>query len=381
LEAERKPVVVMEPTGTYGDALRYQCHALGLPVHMMPPKHSHDFAEVFDGVPSMHDPKAATVLAKLQAIKPARAWEPQSNSRRDLRAWVDQRHPIARTLAIYHGHLEAMLARHWPEFEAHVDVYDQRSWFALLKEFPGPQAVTVADEAAAQTLRKASRGRLAPARVQAIIDSAKATTGMPMTAGEQERLRVIAEQIELQTCRLDAVDTRLADLVGMDAVLSRMATVVGPACAAAIGALVGPPLDFTNARALEKAIGLNLKEKSSGNTKGQMSITKRGPGQVRRLLFMAALRLMKDDATARAWCRARKGYKADQKIKAVVALMRKLARALWHVARGEAFDAAKLFDTRRLDLPFNPTHQPNMTAPASPSARAAEPCQGGAAIT
>ena len=105
-QAERKPVVVMEPTGTYGDALRYQCHALGLPVHMMPPKHTHDFAEVFDGVPSMHDPKAATVLAKLQAIKPSGPWQPESEARRDLRAWVDQRRPIGRMLAIYHGHLK-----------------------------------------------------------------------------------------------------------------------------------------------------------------------------------------------------------------------------------------------------------------------------------
>jgi len=298
---ERKPVVVMEPTGTYGDALRHQCHALGLPVHMMPPKHSHDFAEVLDGVPSMHDPKAATVLAKLHAIKPARAWEPQSETRRDLRAWVDQRQPIARMLAIYHGHLEAMLARHWPEFGAHLDVYDQRSWFALLKEFPGPQAVTAASEAAGQTLRKASRGQLGLARVQAIVGSAKSTTGVPMTAGEQERLRVIAEQIELQTHRLDAVDAKLADLVAEDAVLTHMATVVGPACAAAIGSLVGSPLDFTNARALEKAIGLNLKEKSSGNTKGRLSITKRGPGQVRRLLFMAALRPAPGTAVTIAW--------------------------------------------------------------------------------
>jgi len=374
--AERRPVVVMEPTGTYGDALRYQCHVLGMPVHMMPPKHSHDFAEVLDAVPSMHDPKAAAVLAKLQAIKPARAWEPQTDTRRDLRAWVDQRHPIARILAIYHGHLEAMLARHWPELEVHVDVYDQRSCFALLKEFPGPQAVTAAEQAAARTLRKASRGQFGHARVQAIVDSAKSTTGVPMTVGEQERLRVIAEQIELHARRLDAVDAKLTDLVGLDEVLRRMATVVGPACAAAIGALVGTPLDFTSPRALEKAIGLNLKEKSSGNTKGPMSITKRGPGQVRRLLFMAALRLMKDDATAMAWCRARKGYKADQKLKAVVALMRKLTRALWHVARGEPFDPTKLFDTRRLDLP----HRLHTAAPASPSAQTREPDQGGAAI-
>lgn len=378
-QAERKPVVVMEPTGTYGDALRYQCHALGLRVHMMPPKHSHDFAEVLDGVPSMHDPKAATVLAKLQAIKPARAWQPESDTRRDLRAWVDQRHPIARTLAIYHGHLEAMLARHWPELEAHVDVYRQRSWFALLTKYPGPQAVAAAGEAAAITLRKASRGHFGPTRLQAILDAAKTSTGVPMTAGEQDRLRAIAEQIELQTRRLDAVDATLADLVAEDVVLSRLATVVGPACAAAVGSLVGSPLDFPNARALEKAFGLNLKEKSSGNTRGQMSITKRGPGPVRHLLFMAALRLMKDDAVALSWCRARRGYKADQKIKAVVALMRKLARALWHVARGEAFDATKLFDIRRLDLTSDTTHRKNTAAPTSPSARAAGPYQGGAA--
>jgi transposase len=278
-QAEREPVVVMEPTGTYGDAVRHQCHAMGLPVHMMPPKYSHDFAEVLDGVPSMHDPKAATVLAKLQAIKPARAWQPESDARRDLRAWVDQRRPIARVLAIYHGHLEGMLSRHWPEFAAHMDVYRQRSWFALLKEFPGPHATTAAREGAAQTLRKAGRGQLGDARVQAIVDSAKSTTGVPMTAGEQEKLRDITEQIESQTRRLDAVDAKLAELVGRDAVLSRMAIVVGPACAAAIGALVGSPLDFTNARALEKAIGLNLKEKSSGNTRGPMSITKRAPAK------------------------------------------------------------------------------------------------------
>jgi transposase len=101
----------MEPTGTCGDAIRYQCHQRGLTVHMMPPKHTHDFAEVFDGVPSMYDAKAAVVLAKLQAIKPARAWAPDSDERRDMRAWVDQRRLIGRMLAIYYGQLEAMMAR------------------------------------------------------------------------------------------------------------------------------------------------------------------------------------------------------------------------------------------------------------------------------
>jgi transposase len=259
----------------------------------------------------------------------------------------------------------------------YFDVYEHRSWFALLKQYPGPQAVTVSAEEAAQTLRKSSRGQFAPARVQAVIASAKATMGMPMTTGEQERLRVIAEQVELQTHRLDQVDAKLAELVEQDEVLRRMATVVGPACAAALGSLVGSPLNFPNARALEKAMGLNLKEKSSGNVQGRMSITKRGPGEVRRLLYMAALRLLKDDPVAAAWCRARKCYIAELKIKAVVALMRKLARALWHVARGASFDASKLFDTRRLQLSTKKTTTTSSTAAPT---LAREPCQGGAAI-
>jgi len=37
-------------------------------------------------------------------------------------------------------------------------------------------------------------------------------------------------------------------------------------------------------------------------------------------------------------------------MKAVVAVMRKLARALWYVGQGKPFDAAKLFDVNRLGL-------------------------------
>ena len=39
-----------------------------------------------------------------------------------------------------------------------------------------------------------------------------------------------------------------------------------------------------------------------------------------------------------------------RKLKAIVALMRKLAAALWHVARGATYDPTKLIDARRLGL-------------------------------
>src|SRR5215468_233178 len=148
LEAKKlAPRVVMEPTGMYGDALRYQCHTRGVRVEMVSPKHTHDFAEVLDGVPSMHDPKAAVALARLAAIRPAsRVWEPDSNEKREVRSLLDRRWTMSKTHDLYHGHLEAMLARHWPELGSLLDVREQRSWMALLQQYPGPHRVAAADE-------------------------------------------------------------------------------------------------------------------------------------------------------------------------------------------------------------------------------------------
>ena len=60
-------VVALEPTGTYGDALRQALQQAGLTAHRVSPKAAADYAEIFDGVPSQHDGKDAAVVAELAA--------------------------------------------------------------------------------------------------------------------------------------------------------------------------------------------------------------------------------------------------------------------------------------------------------------------------
>ena len=69
-------------------------------------------------------------------------------------------------------------------------------------------------------------------------------------------------------------------------------------------------------------------------------------------LYFAALRFIQREPIARAWY-AKKVKRQGGRLrsKAVVALMRKLAKALWHVARGSEFDPTLLFDASRLRLP------------------------------
>ena len=126
---------------------------------------------------------------------------------------------------------------------------------------------------------------------------------------------------------------------------------VGKTTAAVLVAAVGSPLRYESPSAYQKSFGLNLKENTSGKKKGGLHITKRGPGIARLFLYMAALRFIQRDEIVRAWYAKKvRRQGGTMKSKAVVAVMRKLSLALWHVGRGAPFDASRLFDTRRLQL-------------------------------
>jgi transposase len=349
--------VVLEPTGTYGDAIKHQCRERGLAVYEVSPKRTHDMAEVVDGVPSMHDAKATVTLAQLHAIGKSRKWEPASEQKRAFRALVDRRLLFSEPLQRNWGRLEALLARYWPESQELADPHN-RSWLTLLATYAGPEAVAKAGEDAARVLKSAAKGRLTEDRIEQVVQAARETLGVPMQSGERELLCELVREIQRLRAKTDELDEQLASHAEADPVMKVMSKAVGPAAASALIAYVGAPQEYSSAHAYEKASGLNLKVRSSGKHEGQLKITKRGPSQVRRLLYLAALRHCQFDNTTRAWYQKRIGCGAGakkSKMKAVVAVMRKLVRALWCIghdpANPKAFDSTKLFDTSRLSLP------------------------------
>lgn len=133
-------------------------------------------------------------------------------------------------------------------------------------------------------------------------------------------------------------------------------SVYGPKLACAIMGWLGSVYAYKTAAQLEKSCGLNLKIRQSGKVANGLHLTKRGPSIVRKYLWFAAMRVIhpdQGDAIARAWYHKRLRLNGGNKRKALVALMRKLARAIFYVGRGEGFDATKLFDVRILQLEKN----------------------------
>lgn len=362
-ELGRDVVIAMEPTGSYSTALRHQLTERGVPVFRVDPKRCHDVAAVLDGVPSQHDAKACTLIAYLHAQGISAPWRERSPMEQTARMLSAEHELHARPEMAAYGHLEAITAASWPELNAMME--HRTSWYLpLLATYPGPAAVASAPEAEVRALlRRAGRGLLRDARIDEVIRSASVTVGAPLQESEQAFLRLSAAQLIEHRSRADAVEVRLRAFVAAHAPMRMLAGVVGPACSAALFAEVGDPTRYASAAALEKACGLNLRERSSGTKKGTLRITKRGSPRVRQLLYLAAVRMLGDCPEAKRWCEARSGYAPQRKKKAIVALMRKIVRALFHVARGANFDAGKLFDVRRL-VPGVLAH--DATVPASP---------------
>lgn len=113
---------VMEPSGTYGDALRAAIGQAGVDVYRVNPKRSHDAAEVYDGVPSLHDAKSAAIVAKLHLDGASEPWPLESEQERALSAALRVLEVYQKQFQRNRNRLEALLARHWPELPRVLDL-------------------------------------------------------------------------------------------------------------------------------------------------------------------------------------------------------------------------------------------------------------------
>jgi transposase len=339
---------VMESSGTYGDVLRYQLLDASVPVYRVGGKRTHDAREIYDGVPSLHDAKCAAILAKLHVDGISAPWPVATVDKRNLRAAIDLMDLYQeRYLQLVHR-LESWLARHWPELPEIVEL-TSATLLALLGRMGGPAQVAAAPTKARGLMRGMSHQLMDSEKIERVIDSASRSAGMPMLDLERETLMAIADEAQRSLRAYTTAKTSLEKL-SLQTHAQLMAPTVGKTTAAVFATFVGDPSLFGSSAAYVKAFGMNLKEKSSGKFQGHLKITKRGPGRARQYLWLAVCRWVRQDPVARAWYQKKVQRDAGKKAKAIVALMRKLAGALYHIGRGDPYDAAKLFEVNRLGI-------------------------------
>ena len=265
----------MEPTGSYGDALRYQLRRLGVEVRRVSANRTYHEAIVYDGQYSWHDGKSVCVIAALEAQGRSQPWEPRPAEAGRLGALTEQRAAHELTLEQYTGRMEGKLARYWPEIMGHWNCV---SVLRVLAKYGGPGGVAAQVGQVREQLRKESRGLLSEATIELVVGSACRTLGEPMDQSQEQALANWAKEM-LRLWRLvNGLDQELAKAVVTSESGRHLAELVGVALAAAILAAGLDPRSYERAGGLEKAMGLSLRERSSGKHQGQLKITKQGPG-------------------------------------------------------------------------------------------------------
>ncbi len=188
----RSLIVAMESTGTYGDAVRAKLDQAGLEVHRVGGKAAHDYAEVFDGVPSQHDGKDAAVIAELAAFGKSVSWpyRRKSEADADMAYWTDGLDGQQNIQRIWTGRLESLLARHWPEATRLLDLASVTLLRALM-HYGGP-AKLAGDPTASTRLACWGRRVLGTAKVEKFLASAVGTVGVPQGARDVQRMQQYA---------------------------------------------------------------------------------------------------------------------------------------------------------------------------------------------
>lgn len=357
IKAKVKIQVGLESTGTYGDPLRQALSDATIDTYQLRTKLTHDYAEIFDGVPSQHDGKDAAVIAELLAQNKGTIWNytMQGENENEMRYHVRKLADANKETLPLQGKLEAFLARHWPEITGLLPLTSM-TLLKLLEYYGGPTPLH-RDIEAKNRIRRFSRSNIDEEKAKEIVKNAKTTNGVRQQSWDMQYAKDIAQKLLASHRQTLQSKKRLKELVEKGSseefvVLQRMAKILGNATACVVWCNVGNPKRYHCADAWVKAMGLNLTERSSGEYQSRMRISKRGNKQTRRWLYMSTLRWVQE-SPVKEWYQ-RKKCNTGTRIrgtengvtggKAILAVTRKLVKGIWFaLVRDVPFDPEILF--------------------------------------
>ena len=175
-----------------------------------------------------------------------------------------------------------------------------------------------------------------------MIESARTTLGVRTNPWSARETRDVAAAIVRYRKRVQRCRRELKKLTQGHPTIRAQAPAVGLVTACVLWMCLGDPRGYGSAAAYRKAMGLNLKERSSGRHKGKLSLSKRGQRLSRKWLYFSALRWMGRPSVKR-WVERKKQRDGGRGDRAAVGVMRRLALAAWHTGQGEVFDPDRLF--------------------------------------
>lgn len=344
-------VVGFESTGPYAEPLLHFLRKRDVRLVQVNPFHTKRLKELQGNSPNKTDRKDPKVIADIIELGHALTVIIPEGTVAELRRLTQARERSIQRMSMLMSQLQDLIFLIFPEFMTAMKDITIKSTQYILKNYPRPHDVVEAGvEFLTQILKKVSRGRLGKERAEALYRAAKESIGL----GEGRESIVL--EIKETVSAIESIERFIKELKKhmskhlKDVPYSRCILSMKGIGEITASGLIGEMGDFKKYRTIAEVIkhaGLDLFEISSGKHKGTRRISKRGRPLLRKLLFFASINVVRKGGILHKQYRHHL-EKGMPKIKALIAISRKLLSIIFALVRDHSVYIAQYSKTQQL---------------------------------
>jgi transposase len=331
-------VTGFESTGPYAEPLFHYLRQKPLKLVQINPVHGKRLKELTGNSPNKTDRKDPRVIADVISLGHALTLVVPEGPSAELRRLTQARERALKRRTAALNQIQDLIFIVFPEFLTIMKNISTKTASHLIKKYPAPEnIVALGTGALTEIIIKISRGKLGEKRAQELFHAAQNSVGVV------EGKASIITEIEYLISGIDADSRFVANLEKqMDIFLEEIPyshslySIKGFGTVTVAGLIgeVGDFKKFNTISEIMKLAGLDLYEVSSGKQRGQRHISKRGRPLMRKLLFFASINSVKSNRVMHDPYHQMLD-RGMPKIKALIAISRKLLRIAFALARDE----------------------------------------------
>lgn len=333
-------IVGFESSGPYAEPLFHYLRKKPVTLVQVNPVHTKRLKELTGNSPNKTDKKDPRVIADVISLNHSLTLVVPEGPAAELRRLTIARERAMKRRTAALNQLQDLVFVIFPEFLDIMKNVSTKTAVYLLKNHPTPgNMLALGLEPLAALVKKMSRGKMGRQKAETLFQAAGASIGI------QEGTTSILLEIEHLMCQIEGDTSFIASLEKKmgeyleeipysQSVLSIKG--IGKVIAAGLIGEVGDFKKFRTASEITKLAGLDLFEISSGKHKGQRRISKRGRPLMRKLLFFAAINMVRSNGAMHE-SYTRMLQRGMPKVKALTAISRKVLRVVFALARDNSF--------------------------------------------
>ena len=330
-------IVGFESTGPYAEPISNFLRKKPVNLVQVNPMHTKRIKELTGNSPNKTDRKDPRVIADVISLGHSLTVIVPEGAAAQLRRLSHARERAIGRRTAMNNQLQHLVFVIFPELGDIIKPATKTGMY-LIKNHPDPVSiVNLGSEKLGDLVRKVGRGRYSIDRVEKLYKAAKNSVGI--TEGKESILLEtshLVSNIENENRYIESLEEQMTlyldQIPYSHSILSLKG--IGKITVAGLVGEVGDFRKFKTISEITKLAGLDLFEVSSGSHMGLRRISKRGRALMRKLLFFAALNAVKSYGIMHAKYHTMLNN-GTSKMKALVAVARKLLRIIFALARDD----------------------------------------------